>query len=140
MFHDWPSSARGRGGSTHAGSVDETLEIAVDERAPLGEKRRQPLELRDADARIDVGQIELAAGKCDVARAVGLPLDAVEAQHFDSPRLVHVVADDRAALDRRHVLVRMKAERDEIADRADGASLPARARCTSAASSMTRSL
>jgi hypothetical protein len=50
----------------------------------------------------------------------------VEAQRFDALRLDLVVDDERAALDRRQVLVRMEAERDEVADRADVPPLPLR--------------
>ena len=104
----------------------EAVEVAVDEGAAAGEELGQPRELRDADPGIDVRQIELAAGKGDVARAIGQIRDAVKAQRVDAPRLVVVVDDQRAALDRRDVLVRMEAERDEVADRADVASLPLR--------------
>ena len=38
-------AASGRGGSTQAGSVRQAREVALDERAPPGEKRRQPREL-----------------------------------------------------------------------------------------------
>ena len=118
----------GRARRQHAGGIGgEALEIAVDERAAAGEELRQPRELRDADPRIDVGQVELAAGKGDVARAIGQVDDAVEAQRFDALRLVGVVDDQRAAFDRGDVLVRMEAERDEVAERADVAALPARA-------------
>jgi hypothetical protein len=43
----------------------------------------------------------------------------VEAQRLDPLRFPCVVDDERAAFDRRDVLVRMKAERDEVAARAD---------------------
>src|SRR6266545_1613629 len=62
----------------------EALEIAIGERTPLGEELRQPRELRDADACVDVGQVELAAGKAHVARAVGQAQDAVEAKLLDA--------------------------------------------------------
>ena len=43
-------------------------------------------ELRMPDARVDVGHVELAAGKRDVARAVGEVDDAVEPQRLDARR------------------------------------------------------
>ena len=62
----------GRPRRQHARRVGlEAGEVAVDQRATPGEELRQPLELRVADARVDVGQVELAAGERDVARAVG---------------------------------------------------------------------
>ena len=95
----------------HAGGIGrETLEVALGERAPRREEFGQPRELRNADPRVDVGQIELPAGKRDVARAVGKVFDAVEAQRVDALRLRRVVDDERAAFDRRDVLVGMKAE------------------------------
>src|SRR2546425_11787329 len=41
----------------------ELRKVAVDQRAAARKKLRQSFELSMADARVDVGQIELAAGK-----------------------------------------------------------------------------
>ena len=109
------------------GSVSKPGEITLDQRAPSLEEFGQLLELREADACIDVRQIELAAGKRNVAGSVRQIGDAMEAQLFDAFRLGSVVDDQGAAFDRREVLVRMKAERGEIPESADVATLPARA-------------
>ncbi len=85
----------------------------------MREEAGQTFELSKADPCVHVGQIELAAREADVARTVREPLDAVEAQDFDALRLLRIVDDEGAALDRRHVLVRVEAEADEVADRAD---------------------
>src|SRR5205814_2274587 len=71
----------------------ETDKVTFDQSAASLEKLRQPRELRDDDQRIHISQIEFSAWKGHVARAVGQPLDAMEAQHFHALRLA-VVADD----------------------------------------------
>src|SRR5207247_4709112 len=71
--------------------------------------------------------VELAAGHLHVARAVGQSRDAVEAQHLDVLRLAFVVDDERTALDRGDVLVRMETEDADVAKAADRLATPARA-------------
>ena len=111
----------------HAGGIGaQALEVAVDEASPVGKKARQPFELCAADARIHVGQVELAAGKRDISRSISLVCDAMEAQRLDSYRFSLVVDDERAAFDRRDVLVGVEAERHQIAEGSDRLALPAR--------------
>src|SRR5204863_986714 len=102
-------------------------EVTIDQRAAARQKFRQALELCTADARVDIGKVELAARKGYVARPIGEVGDAMKAQRLDALRLGFVVDDQRAAFDRGDVLVRMEAERAEVAERADVAPFPARA-------------
>src|SRR5438045_2789760 len=81
------------------GICRKAREIAVDKRAAPAQEFRQTRELRESDPCVHIGQIEFAAGKGDVTRAVGKALDAVEPQPLDAPRFRRVVDDQRAALD-----------------------------------------
>jgi hypothetical protein len=102
----------------------EAFEVAADQRAALRVERRQLRQLRDAHRRVDVGEVELAAGDGDVARAVGEEGDAVEAQHLDLAGFALVAHDQRAAFNRRDVLVRMEAEDADVAEAADALAAP----------------
>ncbi len=123
------SSARGAGGRTHAGSVRETLRSSDrPARRRVAEEFGQPLELRAPDACVDVRQVELAAGKIDVARTVGAGSgcrgSAALRRARASPASLTTSAPPSMRGD---VLVGVKAERHQVTERADVASTPARA-------------
>src|SRR5436190_23824214 len=104
----------------------EAREVALRERASPGAPGIEAFELREPEPRAHIGKIEFPTGIVHVARPVGEALDAVETQRLGALRLVGRGEHRRAALDRGHVLVRMEAEGRDVAEGADGLSLPAR--------------
>src|SRR4030095_10100935 len=91
------------------GLCREALEVTLGQRAARREEGGQAFELRLSNARIDIRKIELAAGKGDVPRSIRTINDAVEPERFDPGRFGLVGDDERATLDRRDGVVRMKA-------------------------------
>src|SRR5688572_15458387 len=104
----------------------EAREVAAREPLARAAPVVQVRELREPEACGHIREVELAARRLDVARAVGTPRDAVEAQPLDAGRLGGVVHDERPTLDGGQVLVGMEAEARDVARRAHG--LPARPR------------
>ena len=127
MFQLWPGLSRG---GRHLGReevvIGEELEVEVREARSRAAPIVQVRELLQAEARGDVGEVVLGARVLHVARAVGQALDAMEAQLLHDRALALVVQHEGAALDRGHVLVRVEAERDEVAARTHGAARVAR--------------
>ena len=105
----------------------EALEVAMREALARAAPGVEVGELLQPQARRDVGEVVLGARVLDVARAVGQPLDAVEAQLLDHRGLALVVHHQRAAFDGGHVLVGMEAERHQVPGGAHGLASGARA-------------
>src|SRR5262245_27941101 len=107
-----------------AQALVEAREVVPRELAPARGERVQPGELTEADARRDVGEIELVADDVHVHAVLARAGDALEAQLLGEPRGRLVGHYEVFVLAGRDVLVRMKAECDEIASRADACSAP----------------
>ena len=99
----------------------ELLEVGPRQLAALGRELLEVRKLAEADPRGDVGQVELPADQLDLHAVVAGPHDALEPVLLGELRLALVVHDEAPALDGRDVLVRVKAERDEVAEGADPA-------------------
>src|SRR5207244_3610917 len=103
------------------------LEIAPRERAPALGKRLQVRQLAESDARGDVGEVELAPRYLDFHAVLAAAHHTLQAQRFAERHQPLVRQHQRAAFGAGDVLVRVEAERDEVAEAADRLSAPARA-------------
>src|SRR5205085_12033296 len=100
------------------------LEIASRERAsPLCEAL-EVRQLPEADARGDVGEVELSAGHLDVHAVFAGADHALQPQLLAARREALVGQDQGAALGAGDVLVGMEAEGDEIAEAAERLAAP----------------
>jgi hypothetical protein len=104
----------------------QLVEVAVGQLAAAAAERIESCELRQTDASRHIRQVVLAAGLQHVDSALGITLDAVETLAFDAANLIGIVEHDGAALDGGHVLVRMKAEAGNVAERSDATAAPDR--------------
>src|SRR5450759_1090972 len=86
-----------------------------------GGKMRQ---LPKTHARGDVGEIELAADEVDLHAVEAAAHDALQTILFRKRGFLGIVHHEAAALDRRHILVGVKADGYEIADRANAPPAP----------------
>src|SRR6202007_1067444 len=102
-------------------------EVASGKVAPFIRKFLQVRKLPETEARGDVGEVEFAAGDVDLHAVLAEARHALQAQFFAQGYQVVIGQNQGAALGRGDVLVGVKAEGDEVAERAEGASAPARA-------------
>ena len=104
----------------HARITVELLEVACGQRAAARVESIQAAQLADADLRGNIGEIALRPRKHHIQFSGGIALDAVESILLEQFRGLGVAGGDGAAFDAGHVLVRMEAEYDQIAEAADG--------------------
>src|SRR5438034_11034279 len=83
--------------------------------------------LPKTEASGDVGEVEFAAGDIDLHAVLAKARHALQAQFLAQGNEALIRQDQGTALGGGDVLVGMKAEGDEVAERAQGASAPARA-------------
>src|SRR2546426_11589838 len=103
------------------------LEVASGKVSPSVGKFLQMGKLPKTEARGDVGEVEFAAGDVDLHAVLAEARHALQAQFLAQGKEALIRQDRGTALGGGDVLVGMKAEGDEVAERAQGASAPARA-------------
>src|SRR5207247_6534333 len=95
--------------------------------SPSVRKFLQMGKLPETEARGDVGKVEFAAGDIDLHAVLAEARHALQAKFFAQGNEALLRQNQGTALGRGDVLVGMKAEGDEVAERAQGAYAPARA-------------